>query len=101
MNNMDVFPMSEAPRAVFWATGDPEQRKAHYAVKKALDKGLITRPNACERCGDPAWKWKLQAHHPDYTKPLAVIWLCTPCHVEIHPKKGSVGGGIKERLRSI
>lgn len=27
---------------------------------------------------------KAQAHHPDYTKPLDVIWLCSSHHAEEH-----------------
>lgn len=25
-----------------------------------------------------------QMHHPDYSLPLAVIWLCRPCHLKLH-----------------
>src|SRR3974390_1123490 len=39
---------------------------------------LIKKP--CERCG----KVTSQMHHPDYTKPLEVKWLCRGCHLELH-----------------
>jgi hypothetical protein len=26
----------------------------------------------------------LQKHHPDYTKPLEIKWLCRKCHIELH-----------------
>ena len=39
-------------------------------------------PEACERCGE----LKVEKHHPDYTKPLKVEWLCRPCHLELHAK---------------
>lgn len=39
---------------------------------------LIQKP--CEDCGSN----KSEKHHPDHTKPLAVIWLCRPCHLKRH-----------------
>lgn len=56
--------------------------KARSAVARAVRKcELIRLP--CERCG----KTKSEAHHPDYTKPLEVIWLCRQCHAKEHRKK--------------
>lgn len=49
------------------------QRKAYYAVKK----GIIEKKSACDMCGSPG---KVQMHHPDYSQPLKVEFLCTPCH---------------------
>ncbi len=66
-----------------WKTADslayqklnPEKRAAHRVVYTAIKQGkLIKEP--CTRCGlDPA-----QAHHPDYSKPLEVVWLCPSHH---------------------
>jgi hypothetical protein len=25
-----------------------------------------------------------QMHHPDYRKPLEVVWICRPCHLALH-----------------
>jgi hypothetical protein len=41
-------------------------------------RGLLV-PKPCEKCGESA-----QKHHDDYRKPLAVRWLCRPCHLELH-----------------
>lgn len=30
----------------------------------------------CQDCGGPGQVM----HHPDYSRPLAIIWLCEPCH---------------------
>lgn len=55
-----------------------EQRRAHKRVYWALVYGKLIRPDACSRCGDD--KRRIEGHHPDHSKPLDVIWLCTPCH---------------------
>jgi hypothetical protein len=46
-----------------------------------LRRGKIER-KPCEECGDP----DAQMHHPDYTKPLLVEWLCLTCHLILHRK---------------
>jgi len=43
-------------------------------------KKLGSRP--CEVCGEV----KTDKHHPDYTQPLDVIWLCRLHHKEEHKK---------------
>lgn len=55
--------------------------RARDAVHKALISGRLTRL-PCERCGEA----KTEAHHPDYTKRLEVIWLCDVCHGLEHRK---------------
>ena len=57
----------------------PEKFVARSAVSNALRDGRITR-KPCESCGDP----DTQAHHPDYSKPLEVNWLCFQCHRKLH-----------------
>jgi hypothetical protein len=57
------------------------QIKARQAVANAVrDNKLHKRP--CKRCGSE----KAEAHHPDYSKPLEVEWLCRPCHLVDHGK---------------
>ena len=51
--------------------------KLRYAVKK----GEIKKPVRCEVCEEAK---PLQGHHPDYNKPLEVVWLCTGCHADSH-----------------
>jgi hypothetical protein len=51
---------------------------AHLCVDHALKSGLIEREN-CIYCGAQA-----EAHHPDYYKPLWIIWLCRPHHMAHH-----------------
>lgn len=60
-----------------WCIDHPEWRKAQYMANNALRDGKLQRQELCEGCGLPK---DLEKHHPDYTKPLLVLWLCKPCH---------------------
>src|SRR5207248_1624698 len=76
-----------------WRERHPEQVKAkdarvpknkylaHLKVSGALLTKRLVRPGRCERCDE---KCVPHAHHDDYSKPLAVRWLCPPCHMAIH-----------------
>jgi len=60
-----------------WAKRNPQKRRAQGRAKSAQGKGFIQPPPGCEKCGAAV---KLEKHHPDYSKPLFVQWLCPPCH---------------------
>ena len=47
-----------------------------------LRKGALKR-EPCVECGAPA-----EMHHPDYAKPLEVVWMCRPHHLLFHAKQG-------------
>jgi hypothetical protein len=55
----------------------PEKKNAWNLVYKAVRSGRLIRPTGCSRCGK---RCKPEAHHPDYSKPLEVVWLCEVCH---------------------
>jgi ribosomal protein S27AE len=57
----------------------PEKQGARNAVSNAIRDGKLIR-QPCEKCGDP----RSQAHHDDYSQPLAVRWLCDFHHKEHH-----------------
>lgn len=65
-----------------WRIANPEKHRAHNAVVAAIRRGDMKRPNVCSECSK---KGIIHAHHEDYSKPLAVIWLCPKCH---HAKHG-------------
>lgn len=56
------------------------QAFAHLCVNHALKSGLLERGN-CIYCGALA-----EAHHPDYHKPLWVVWLCKSHHMAHHAR---------------
>ena len=62
-----------------YAKENPEKIKCYKLVYKAVKKGILLR-KPCQFCS----KEKVQGHHPDYSKPLDVIWLCSSCHKKLH-----------------
>ena len=57
----------------------PEKAAARQAVARAVADGRLTRL-PCAVCGSE----QVQGHHPDYTKPLDVAWLCSRHHAAAH-----------------
>ncbi len=56
----------------------PDRAKARQKTSNAIRDGRLIR-GSCRVCrAMPA-----QAHHPDYSRPLEVDWLCFRCHREI------------------
>lgn len=53
----------------------PDKLKARAKLAYAVKTGQITK-KPCEVCGAT----KVHGHHPDYSKPLEVQWLCAKHH---------------------
>jgi hypothetical protein len=65
---------------------NPAQMLLNHAVKK----GIICKPNSCEKCHENK---RLHAHHWNgYDHPYDVVWLCPSCHHAAH------GRGPKARI---
>lgn len=58
-----------------------ERTMARAILNAAVKGGRLRRPARCEVCGGMA---SVHGHHPNYSKPLAVEWLCTLCHGKKH-----------------
>lgn len=70
-----------------WARRDaasPEVR-ARAALNAAARAGQVARPAACSVCRGGG---RIEGHHDDYSKPLAVRWLCSSCHGREHRRAG-------------
>lgn len=72
----------------------PEKIKARSAVAVALRKGVIQRqPCEFHPCSRTA-----QAHHDDYSKPLAVRWLCADHHARLLCRNGPLWDRSKSKI---
>ena len=61
----------------------PERIRARQRVHYHKKQGNIT-PGTCEMCGTDK---SIEAHHPDYSEPLEVVWVCSVCHRQFHKKE--------------
>lgn len=61
-----------------WRKAHPDRSNAHQKLHKAVRSGKVKK-QPCWVCGE-----KAEAHHPDYSKPLDVVWLCTMHHRQTH-----------------
>ena len=57
---------------------NPHRLQAARVVGNAIRSGKLV-PQPCFICGA-----KAQAHHPDYSRPLDVVWLCVLHHRQAH-----------------
>lgn len=64
-----------------WIAANPKERAAQNSVNNALRDGRLSKWPACSmpECGG-----KPVAHHPDYSRPLQVVWLCQAHHKQAH-----------------
>jgi len=64
-----------------WRATHPVARRAGHEVEMAVKTGTMIRPNRCSKCGQST---RLHGHHPNYTDPLNIVWVCSSCHRLIH-----------------
>lgn len=62
----------------------PEKARARSLLSNAICAGKIIRPSKCSLCRCD--KGIIESHHPDYSKPLDVIWVCKSCHFMVHDR---------------
>ena len=61
------------------ARSEPEKSYARNQLNYAIKTGKVAR-KVCGECGNE----KAEGHHPDYSKPLEVQWLCRRHHLRHH-----------------
>lgn len=83
--------------------GTKADGRAHDILESAIKRGVVKRQTVCECCGATGTfadgRSIVQAHHPDYNKPLEVIWLCQKCHHEWHKHNKAKGVMPSEAMR--
>jgi hypothetical protein len=62
--------------------------KARLLANNAEKLGLLKK-ECCQLCGikerdRPMSCRNIIKHHPDYNKPLEIVWLCRSCHKQLH-----------------
>jgi hypothetical protein len=62
-----------------WKKNNRFKVNAQAILQKAVKMGKVEK-KPCKFCGDS----NSIAHHPDYTKPLKVVWICKIHHRKIH-----------------
>lgn len=70
-----------------WKAADPQRklqariarRFRHHVRTDWNPKGRIRR-ESCQFCPDPL---PAEAHHVNYDRPFAVVWVCADCHRSI------------------
>ena len=55
--------------------------RAHAFVKYYINKNTIVKPNNCCVCGKIS---RVVGHRKNYDNRLDVVWVCQPCHSNIH-----------------
>jgi len=62
-----------------WTKKHPERKSAQTKLHRAVKNGDVQK-QPCWVCGAE----RVEAHHPDYSMPLAVVWLCPSHHKQAH-----------------
>ena len=70
-----------------------KRRLTYGRVKWAVESGKMIKPKKCNDC---LKRKRLFGHHPDYNKPLEVIWVCMDCHMKRHPKSSDIQSLLKK-----
>lgn len=74
----DAFKAARADVTARYRNKHPLRNAANTAVARALRDGYLERL-PCHVCGRDA-----EAHHPDYSNFLGVVWLCVDHHAQLH-----------------
>ena len=86
LNNLER--VNKATKKYHSTTKSKFQMSVEAKLRYAVSTGKIKKPEICSVCEKP--NKIIHGHHPDYNKPLEVIWVCLQCHVDIHQNRVQV-----------
>ncbi len=66
-----------------WYERHKNKKRAQGVAARSVKTGKIKVKTNCESCGVGG---RLHKHHPDYSLPNLVVWLCPKCHGIAHRK---------------
>lgn len=77
----DSYARSHEAAALRWSARHPDRRRANVIMGNAVRDGRLVPWPVCAvpECSDLP-----QGHHPDYSRPLDVVWLCPAHHKQAH-----------------
>lgn len=75
---------SAAKNQATWREKNRKKERVENLFRWHLGRGHAKKPNKCEKCGEET---KIEAHHPDYSKVMLVVWLCRTCHKLAHKRE--------------
>lgn len=73
-----------------WRESDKRRTHCHNMIYRY---GKGHKPKNCSICGKET---RIHGHHPDYDKPLKVVWCCQVCHKILERKEKK-----NEQLRNM
>jgi hypothetical protein len=74
-----------------WRQSNPGAVAAKMALRRAVRKGMIEKPAACEAKG--CKRTDILGHHDSYAQPRKATWVCPAHHRKIH-------AGVRVKLKS-
>lgn len=77
----DAYTASHAKSCVRYSINHKDRRSAQVATNNAVRDGRL---KPWPVCAVPECDCSPEAHHPDYSRPLDVVWLCDKHHKAAH-----------------
>ena len=71
-----------------------EEYKARHKLSNAVRDGKMQRRDRCQHCHVSGVR--IEGHHEDYSKPFDVVWLCVPCHRQLHAFKDTIAKALNK-----